>query len=186
MPPTPQPTMPSPLIIVVCESVPTSVSGKINAVAFKHAFCQILEIHLVNDADARRDDAKSVKRLSSPFQKSISLFVAAKLHLHVSLIGGFAAGVIDLDRMVDHQIDRHERLDDARILPDPLHRRTHRRKVDKQRHARKILQDDPRTTKGISPLRSSPRLPRGKRSDIRFADLLPAIKIPQNRFENDA
>ena len=27
MPPTPQPTTPSPLIIVVCESVPTSVSG---------------------------------------------------------------------------------------------------------------------------------------------------------------
>ena len=28
MPPTPQPSTPSPLIIVVCESVPTSVSGK--------------------------------------------------------------------------------------------------------------------------------------------------------------
>ena len=27
MPPTPQPTTPSPLIIVVCESVPTSESG---------------------------------------------------------------------------------------------------------------------------------------------------------------
>ena len=27
MPPTPQPTTPRPLIIVVCESVPTSVSG---------------------------------------------------------------------------------------------------------------------------------------------------------------
>ena len=27
MPPTPQPTMPRPLIMVVCESVPTSVSG---------------------------------------------------------------------------------------------------------------------------------------------------------------
>ncbi len=27
MPPTPQPRMPRPLIIVVCESVPTSVSG---------------------------------------------------------------------------------------------------------------------------------------------------------------
>ena len=28
IPPTPQPSTPSPLIIVVCESVPTSVSGK--------------------------------------------------------------------------------------------------------------------------------------------------------------
>ena len=28
MPPTPQPSTPRPLIIVVCESVPTSVSGK--------------------------------------------------------------------------------------------------------------------------------------------------------------
>ncbi len=28
MPPTPQPTTPAPLIMVVCESVPTRVSGK--------------------------------------------------------------------------------------------------------------------------------------------------------------
>ena len=33
MPPTPQPSTPRPLIIVVCESVPTSVSGKRHAVA---------------------------------------------------------------------------------------------------------------------------------------------------------
>ena len=33
MPPTPQPSTPSPLIIVVCESVPTSVSGNACAVA---------------------------------------------------------------------------------------------------------------------------------------------------------
>src|SRR5437016_5596948 len=39
MPPTPQPRTPRPLIIVVCESVPTSVSGKAIASPFREAVC---------------------------------------------------------------------------------------------------------------------------------------------------
>ncbi len=41
--------------------------GKINAVAFEHAFREIFEIHLVHDADAGRHELESFKRLLSPF-----------------------------------------------------------------------------------------------------------------------
>ena len=51
IPPTPQPSTPRPLIMVVCESVPTSVSGYAvpHAVRFLHEddASQIFEIHLV-------------------------------------------------------------------------------------------------------------------------------------------
>ena len=59
--------------------------GKIHSVPLKNTLSQILEIDLMNNADARRDHAESVKRLSSPLEKAISLLVAAKLDLHVPL-----------------------------------------------------------------------------------------------------
>ena len=48
IPPTPQPRTPSPLTIVVCESVPTSVS-ECDAVTLVHDTRQELEVDLVDD-----------------------------------------------------------------------------------------------------------------------------------------
>ncbi len=42
MPPTPQPSTPSPFTIVVCESVPTSVSGKASVSPSVSATCTTL------------------------------------------------------------------------------------------------------------------------------------------------
>ena len=47
---------------------------------------------------------------------------------------------IHLHRMVDHEIDGHERLDDLRVLLQARDGRPHRREIDQQRHAREILQ----------------------------------------------
>ena len=47
---------------------------------------------------------------------------------------------IHLHRVIHHQIDRHERLDDLRVLPHARDRRAHRREIDEQRHAGEILQ----------------------------------------------
>ena len=73
MPPTPQPKTPSPLTIVVCESVPTSESGYAAGRAIGRAVAnharQIFQIHLVADAGVRRHYLKISKRLLSPAQK---------------------------------------------------------------------------------------------------------------------
>ena len=53
IPPTPQPSTPRPLIIVVCESVPTSVSGNATPFAVVHDAREELEVHLVHDPGAR-------------------------------------------------------------------------------------------------------------------------------------
>jgi hypothetical protein len=69
MPPTPQPSTPRPLIIVVCESVPTSVSGR-RAVLVHHHARQVLEVDLVDDAGRRRHDAEVAERLLAPAQEA--------------------------------------------------------------------------------------------------------------------
>jgi hypothetical protein len=87
MPPTPQPTTPTALIIVVCESVPTSVSGKHSRprralyplLLLTHAVEQMFEIDLVDDADARRHDAEGLESLHAPFHELIALAVALEL-----------------------------------------------------------------------------------------------------------
>ena len=61
IPPTPQPSTPSPLTIVVCESVPTSVSGNARPVACLDHAREVLEVDLVDDARVRRDDLEVVE-----------------------------------------------------------------------------------------------------------------------------
>ena len=85
MPPTPQPTTPRPLIIVVWLSVPTSESGSATGplliVAQEHALGQILEVHLMHDADVRRHHAEIVERLLPPAQELVALAVALEFEL---------------------------------------------------------------------------------------------------------
>ena len=87
MPPTPQPSTPRPLIIVVCESVPTSVSGYANgytiALFRENDARQIFQIHLVDDSHVRRHNFEVPESRLSPAQKRIALFVALKFQLRI-------------------------------------------------------------------------------------------------------
>ena len=115
MPPTPQPSTPRPLIIVVCESVPTSVSGN----AWPSRACttlrQVLEVDLVADPGVRRHDREVVERGLAPAQERVALAVALELQLGVALERARLAEHVDLDRVVDHQLDRHQRVDQSRV-----------------------------------------------------------------------
>jgi len=79
IPPTPQPMTPRPLIMVVCESVPTSVSGKAVQPPLGSrcliALCQILQVHLMDDAGCRRHHLEIVKGVLGPVQKLVALSV---------------------------------------------------------------------------------------------------------------
>ena len=90
MPPTPQPSTPRPLIIVVCESVPTSVSGY--AVGRCPGFVvreddagEVFEIDLVDDAGVGRHDLEILKAVLAPAQESVALAVALKFEIGVGL-----------------------------------------------------------------------------------------------------
>ena len=88
MPPTPQPTTPRPLIIVVWLSVPTSESGKATGPSLslreEDALGQIFQIHLMHDADVRRHDAEIGERLLPPAEEFVPLAVALELELRRS------------------------------------------------------------------------------------------------------
>jgi hypothetical protein len=88
MPPTPQPSTPMPLIIVVCESVPTTVSGKARfaiAVALHHHARQVLQVHLVHDAGVRRHHLEVVEGLLAPAQEAVAFRVALEFDLAVEV-----------------------------------------------------------------------------------------------------
>ena len=115
IPPTPQPTTPSPLIMVVWLSVPTRLSGSATPSFTITTLGEIFEIHLMHDSGGRRDDAEVLKRLLSPFQEFIALAIALEFLLHVVEEGGGGAVIVDLHGVVDDQIDRNQRIDFLRI-----------------------------------------------------------------------
>ena len=84
---------------------------------------QVLEVDLVDDAEARRHDAEGVERLHAPLHELVALDVAFELQLHVQVERLLRAEVVDHHRVVDDQVDRHQRLDRLRVLAHLVRRR---------------------------------------------------------------
>jgi hypothetical protein len=190
MPPTPQPTTPTALIIVVCESVPTSVSGKHRLPPARflpaNAGEQMFEVDLVHDAHAGRHDAEGVESLHAPLHELIALVVALELPAHVLLQRLRRAVVVNLHRMIDDQIDRHQRLDAARIVPRwpaPAWRIAARSQSSGT--PVKSCSTTRATTKGISSLRSARGCHCASSTDMPLGDPM-AIAVAQQRFQHDA
>ena len=118
--------------------------GIVDAVLLMHAAREVLEVHLVDDADAGRHDLERVERLHAPFQELVALGVALELDLHVEVERVGRAVVVDLHRVVDDEVDRHERLDDLRVRAQFGGDVAHRGEIDEQRHAGEVLQHDAR------------------------------------------
>ena len=72
---------------------------------------QVFEIDLVDDAGLGRHDAEVAERLLAPAQEDVALVVAGIFQVGVGAEGQAAAEVVDLDRVVDDQLDRLERVD---------------------------------------------------------------------------
>ena len=157
--------------------------GIIHATGAEYAFGEILEIDLVDDADAGRHDFERVEGLHAPFQKLVTLAVAREFEFEILGKRVAAAGEIDLDRVVNDQIDGHQRLDDFWIFPELGHRRTHRREIDQQRHAREILQHDARNDEGDFLRALGLGRPGRERADGGLGDAF-TVAIAQQRFQH--
>ena len=172
MPPTPQPSTPSPLIIVVCESVPTSVSGyasggvPLAASAAEDDPGQVFEVDLVHDPRVGRHDAEIIEGVLAPAEKRVPLAVALKFQLGVGRERVRRPGLVDLHRVVDHQLDRLERIDLPGVASQPFHRVAHGRQVDDRRHAREVLQQDPAGPKRNLAVRLRLGVPGGQALDV--------------------
>ena len=96
----------------------------------------------MHDAHAGRHGAEVGQRLLAPLQELVALLVAFELELEVLAFGLLARKRVDLHRVVDDEIARHERIDLLRIAAKALHRCAHRREVDDAWHAGEVLQHD--------------------------------------------
>ena len=97
----------------------------------------------MDDAGPGRDDAQVTKGRLGPAEQLVALAVALVLALHVE--GERAGGPehVHLDRVVDDEVGRDERVDQGRVAAKLGHRVAHHCQVDDRRHPREVLQDDP-------------------------------------------
>src|SRR5205823_5797109 len=75
-------------------------------------------------------------------EERVALAVALVLALEVALVDVLRAEEVGLDRVVDDEVDRDERLDLRGVLARALHRRTHCGEVDRRRDTGVVLKKD--------------------------------------------
>ena len=159
--------------------------GVVEVAGAEHAFREILEVHLVNDTNAGRNDAESFECLLAPFEKLVALAVALEFHIQIELESLRRAVEIHLHRVIHDEIDGHERLDDGGIAAEAFHRGAHGRKVHQERHTGEILKHDASNDKGNFLLCGRLRIPVRERLDITRLDFF-AVAVAEDGFENNA
>ena len=137
------------------------------------------------DADAGGHDLEGVEGLHAPFHELVALFVSLELELHVEVERVLGAVVVDLHRVVDDEVDRHEGLDHLGVFAHLRGHAAHRGEVAEQRHAGEVLQHDARQHERDLLGAFRVRLPGGELAHVLLGDLL-AVAIPEHRLEHDA
>ena len=109
-----------------------------------HRLRKIFEIDLMADASAGWHHAEILKRALRPFQEPVALLILFVLFVDVLFERGVAPEIIDHNRMIDDEVDRHQRIDLVRIAAEHLHGVAHGGEIDHRRHAGEILHQHPR------------------------------------------
>ena len=153
-----------------------------------HRLREILEVDLVADAGAGRHHAEVVERFLPPAQELVALAVALVLELDVLPERQRRAETVDHHRVVDHEIDRHQRVDLLRVGAELGRRIAHRGEIDHRRNAGKVLHQHPRRAI-VDLVLGDPRLePLGDRENIRprhRAPVLEAEEVLENHLHRD-
>ena len=147
-----------------------------------HRLRQVFEIDLMADAGAGRHHAEILERALRPFQEPVALLVLLVFFLDVLLECAGIAEKIHRHRMVDDEINRHQRVDLLGIAAERLHGVAHRGKIDDGRNTGEILHQHARGAErdlalgglGLEPLRD--------RLDVLLGDRAP-ILVAQQIFE---
>ena len=153
-----------------------------HAVVLEHDAGEVLEVDLVDDAGVRRHGLEALERRLAPAQERVALAVALVLLLGVDPERLRRAEGVDLDGVVDHQLDRHERVDRRRVAAHLGHRVAQRGEVDDARDAGEVLQDHARGREGDLLRRLGLRVPRRERLDVLAADA-DAVLVAQQVLE---
>ena len=144
---------------------------------------EIFEVDLVADAGAGRHDAEIAERLLAPFQEFVALLVALVFELDVAGEGHRRAELVDDDRVVDDEVDRHQRIDLLRIAAERRHGVAHGGEIDDGRNAGEILHQHARRAVGdLDAGRALVGEPAGDRLDAFLGDRA-AVLVAQQVLE---
>ena len=135
-----------------------------------------LEVHLVDDPGARRDDPEVVEGALTPAQEGVALAVPLELELRVAEDREAARELVHLHRVVDHELDRKERVDLPGIAAEVVHRVPHGGEVDHRGHAGEVLQQDAARRERDLPRRVGTRNPAGDGLDVRRGHRDPVLR----------
>ncbi len=100
------------------------------------------------DAGAGRHDAEILEGLLAPFEEAVALLVLLIFALDVLAERARVAEEVDHDRVVDDEIDGHQRVDLRRVAAELFHGVAHGREIDDGRHAGEILHQHARRAEG--------------------------------------
>ena len=115
---------------------------------------QILQVDLMADAGTGRHHAEIIEGILAPAQEGVALAVALEFPLDVDLEGARRAEGIDHDRVVDHEIDRRQRVDPLGLAAEVLHRLAHGGEIDHRRHPGEVLHEYARRAVADLPVRA--------------------------------
>ena len=146
---------------------------------------EVFKIDLMADAGAGRHHGEIRKRLLAPFQEFVALLVLLVFLDHILAECLVVAEEVHDHTVVDHEIDRHQRIDLLRVAAERLHGVAHRREIDHRRHTGEILHQDPRRTKRDFMLERALLQPLRDRHDVVLLDgavVFVAQQILQQHF----
>ena len=134
------------------------------------------------DAGAGRHHAEVLKRALRPFQELIALLVLFVFLLDVLLERGVVAEEVDDHRVIDDEIDRHQRIDLLGVAAEVLHGVAHGREVDDGRNAGEVLHQHARRAKRDLAVGGLGLEPLGDRLDVLLGGGTPVL-MPQQVLE---
>ena len=88
---------------------------------------EVLEIHLVNDSCTRRYDREIIKRFRCPAEEGVPFPIPLEFPLDIEPESVSETKVVYLDRVINYEVSRNDRVDSLRIATQRLQSVTHRR-----------------------------------------------------------
>ena len=184
MPPTPQPEDAEAVDHRRVRVGPDERVGERDAVPLVDDACEELEVHLVDDPGARRDDLEVVEGVLPPAEEGVALAVPLELELGVADDREAVRELVHLNRVVDDELDREERIDLLRVAAEVVHRVPQRGEVDDRRDPGEVLQQHPARRERDLVRRLGARHPAGDGLDVGRRDT-DAVLHPQRVLEED-
>ncbi len=176
---------------MVCESVPTSESGKATAwpscLFAEDDAGEIFEIDLVADAGVRRNYLEILKTFLAPAQESVTLDIALHFEVGVEGEGAGDAEFVHLDGVVNHQFSGEQRIDFFWFAAELAHGFAHRGEIHYCGNAGEILKQHAGGHERdffFGGALGARGIPGGQRADV-FIENEAAVFVAEQVFEED-